>query len=130
MMEQPLFQRAVIVLTTALSLIQAAGDEKVMIVPSSGSFTCPFQYNPVDREWQQETCEAMGLNYITSNGITPKLVWNPQPPSHALLGIVTVCFMPSQLKMGCTAYTQGGTTNRSKTTPRVYSKGVYVPSRV
>ena len=42
-----------------------------MIVPSSGSFTCPFQYNPVDREWQQETCEAMGLNYITSNGITP-----------------------------------------------------------
>ena len=51
--------------------IQAAGDEEVMIVPSSGSFTCPFQYNPVDREWQQETCEAMGLNYITSNGITP-----------------------------------------------------------
>ena len=42
-----------------------------MIVPSSGSFTCPFQYNPVDREWQQETCEAMGLNYITSNGVTP-----------------------------------------------------------
>ena len=42
-----------------------------MIVPSSGSFTCPFQYNPVDREWQQETCEAMGLNYINSNGITP-----------------------------------------------------------
>ena len=42
-----------------------------MIVPSSGSFTCPFQYNPVDREWQQESCEAMGLNYITSNGITP-----------------------------------------------------------
>ena len=31
---------------------------------------CPFQYNPVDREWQQEMCEAMGLNYITSNGIT------------------------------------------------------------
>ena len=41
-------------------------------MPSSGSFTCPFQYNPVDREWQQETCEAMGLNYITSNGITPE----------------------------------------------------------
>ena len=55
----------------AVPHIQAAGDEEVMIVPSSGSFTCPFQYNPVDREWQQETCEAMGLNYITSNGITP-----------------------------------------------------------
>ena len=54
----------------AVPHIQAAEDEEVMIVPSSGSFTCPFQYNPVDRVWQQETCEAMGLNYITSNGIT------------------------------------------------------------
>ena len=51
--------------------IQAARDEEVMIVPSSGSFTCPFQYNPVDREWQHEMCKAMGLNYIASNGITP-----------------------------------------------------------
>ena len=45
----------------AVPHIQAAGDEEVMIVPSSGSFKCPFQYNPVDREWQQETCEAMAL---------------------------------------------------------------------
>ena len=81
----------------AVPHIQAAGDEKVMIVPSSGSFTCPFQYNPVDREWQQETCEAMCLNCITSNGITPgghEVSLEPPPPSHALLGIVTVCFMP------------------------------------
>ena len=41
-----------------------------MIVPLSGSFTCPFQYSPVDREWQHETCEPMGLNCITSNRIT------------------------------------------------------------
>ena len=55
----------------AVPHIQAAGDDEVMIVPSSGFFTCPFQYNLVDREWQQETCEAMGLNYISSNGSTP-----------------------------------------------------------
>ena len=54
-----------------------------MIVPLSGSFTCPFQYNSVDREWQQEMCKAMGLNYITSNGITP-----------GGREVVTVCFMP------------------------------------
>ena len=81
----------------AVPHIQAAGDEEVMIVPSSGSFTCPFQYNLVDREWQQETCEAMGLNYTTSNGITPggcEVGVEPPTTSHALLGKVTVCFMP------------------------------------
>ena len=40
----------------------------------------------------------MDLNYITSNGITPGGLevglQNPQTPSHALLGMVTVCFVP------------------------------------
>ena len=78
----------------AVPHIQAAGDEEVMIVPSSGSFTCPFQYNPVDREWQQETCEAMGLNYITSNGIIPGGREVGLEPPTTLLGMVTVCFVP------------------------------------
>ena len=77
----------------AVPHIQAAGDEEVMIVPSSGSFTCPFQYNPVDREWQQETCEAMGLNYITSNGITP-VGLEPPTTFTRIVGMVTVCFVP------------------------------------
>ena len=30
-----------------------------------------FKYNPVDEEWQRETCQALGLNYCGSNGIAP-----------------------------------------------------------
>ena len=30
-----------------------------------------FKYHPVDVEWQQRTCETLGLEYVAPNGITP-----------------------------------------------------------
>ena len=30
-----------------------------------------FRYHPVDAEWQQRTCETLGLEYVAPNGIAP-----------------------------------------------------------
>ena len=55
-------------------------------------------------------------------------VWNMINLAH--VGLYGIYFVNAQLKMGCTAYINGCTTYRCKTTPRVNSEDVYVPSRV
>ena len=61
----------------------------------------------------------------TSNRIITKFV-SICRYSHEVRAFGTL-IMSTQLKVWCTAYTHGGTTNWSK---NVYSKGVYAPSMV
>ena len=46
-------------------------EDDVIILPSSQPYVCPWKYHPVDTEWQQRSCLALGLRYIGPNGVTP-----------------------------------------------------------
>ena len=46
------------------------GDEAEVQVLPSLPYACPFQYHPVDNEWQRMTCTNLGLSYVGPNRVT------------------------------------------------------------